>query len=760
MVIKGKLFSREKVILLLIQFIILSAAVLYWLFNRGHALQKTFTLDEFLVADSTVVAEDVTTDEIMSQGGVFLETPPLSLDRGVYQIEIHYNANRRGSTVSAHSSSLEESEFHCAVIQLHPNLHHTTIMLELTKPADDVVISADFSGDGYISITNVAVFETSARYKRVLFYAFLLCLLLALIYAFIRSNNSTRGVMLALAGIFGLSSFLIFRDHLLYGDDLFYHLLRIEGIQTGISQGIFPVKIHPVWAQDYGYAVGVFYGNLALYFPAFLRLLGFSVQTAWQFLIGAINLGTVIAFYLSFRRMFHSRLLGILASMLGCLNNYRLIDVYRRAAVGECLSILLFPLILLSFYLIFMETDEKNWVKHSFLTAFSLTGLIQSHVVSCEMVFFIVLTACLIMLRRVFQKYIFRSLTLAAFLSILLNLGFLVPFLDFYNEEILIGSPQWEGCSNDLQAVSLDPLQLFTLIEKNPSPNAYGPAYGIGPAFGAGILLFLLLLVLRVKKCRDDRNFYPALLCFFLGGSLLFMSTKLFPWNALAGTGSIAEKLCHTIEFPWRLLAPGATLLTFSFCYIVSAVQKHFTKPALGGAAVFVCLALPLLLSCVWFLSENARNRPARYIYATEDLDTMLLSSRDFLPTVTDPDKIEAGQINLSEGVSLSAYAKRGTDIQGHVSTGGTEGFIDFPLNYYRYYLCVDASGQSLPVSSGGNGMVRVTFPAAYENDIHIAFREPFHWRIAECFSLICCLGSIAALYMCLGKSRNAERPA
>ncbi len=747
---RRKIRPNGKILLLSAQLILLAAAVLFWLCNRGNALQKTFTPDEYIVTESTVITEDVTVDDTMSQAGIFMETPALSLEKGLYQIEIGYNANHTGSSVTASSATLDETQLHCAVGRLNPNLHHITLMLELTRDADDVVISCNFSGEGYLSITSMGIFETSAIYKRTMFYAFLLCLLLTLIYLFIRGGKAEKGVLLALTGIFVISSYFLFSDHLLYGDDLFYHLLRIEGIQKGMSYGSFPVKIHPVWAYDYGYAVGVFYGDLALYFPAMLRLLGFSVQTAYKFLVGAINLGTIVAFYFSFRHMFHSRQLGILGCILGSLNFYRLVDVYKRAAIGECLGILFFPLVLLSFYLIFMETDEKNWKKHAILTALSLSGLVQSHILSCEITAVIILFCCLVLVRKVFRKYIFRTLVLAAFLSVILNTGFLVPLLDFYNAEILIGSPEWEGCTTgSLQSSGLDPLQIFTQISKNADPKLRlsgifpSPAYGIGLTFGIGILLFILLLVLRVKKCRSDKNFYPALLCFCMGCILLFMSSNRFPWDALSSISPLAERLCYSIEFPWRLLAPAATLLSFSICYVISAFYKHWNKAAaLATAAV---LAVLLLLNAVWFICDRAQNSPLRYIYATEDLDTMLLSTNDYLPTVTDPDEIYEGWFSLINITSFDDYTKRGTEIRCHVTAGAEGGYIDFPLNYYRYYQCTDDTGRTLPVSSGQNGMLRVTLPADYDGNIHVVFKEPLHWRMAECISLAACLGILFA---------------
>ena len=758
--------KRDKLILLLIQIAVMAVAVLYWLANRGNAFRKTFTLEEYLVSDSAVVAQDVTTDETMFQGGIFMETPALSLDRGVYQVDIDYNANRPDSRILIESASLEESRIFmesagpedsripCATTRLNPNLHHVTLSLELNDAADDIVISADFSGNGYLSITDVSVSETSAIYKRTLFYAFLLCLLIFVIYIFIRSDRAAKGVILALACIFTISCCLLFGDHLLYADDLFFHLLRIEGLQKGLHSGIFPVKIYPVMAQDYGYAVGVFYGDLALYFPALLRLLGFSVQSAYKFFIGALNLGTVIISYISFRRMFHSRFSGILGCAFCTLSHYRLLDIYCRAAVGECLGIMFFPLVLLSFYLIFMETTEQNWWKHALLTAFSMTGLIQSHILSCEIVFFIILITCVVFIRLVLQKYRFLALLSAVAMTIILNLGFLVPFLDFYKEDILITSPQWKErtAGRNIQSVGLDVNQLFTLVRKNavsepPDPDKFlMPQYGIGMVFVAGIVLFLILLAFQCIKRRPDKNFFPALFCLVMGCVTLFMSTNLFPWDALSNMGALAEKLCYSLQFPWRMLAPCSVFLSFTMCYSISFLRKQWNMHIAVAATMF--LAVLLLLNCTWFFLGRNRTGTPHYIYATEDLDTMLLGTNDYFPTNTNVDGIEAGRINQSYINSYDSYTKSGTEIQCHVSAGAQDSYLEFPLNYYKYYICTDDSGQFLPVSSGNNGMLRVSFPEGFDGNILVTFREPLHWRVAEGISLTAGLGSIFVLLL------------
>jgi len=733
-------------IILLLQFFILAAAVLLWLSNHGKGFHKTFSPEEFLVSDNAAVSQDVTVDEHMAEAGAFLHTPALSLERGVYQVHVGYNADRTGNKISV-ASELPQ-QLHCpSAIALNPRLHDVTFELELTKDADSIVLESFFSGEGYLSITDVSVAETGALSRRRLFYAFLLCAGLEILYFFYRSVWKRRVIMLALCGILLFISYPLYGDSILYGDDLYYHLLRIEGIAKGLSMHIFPVKIHPVWAHDYGYAVGVFYGDLALYFPAVLRLFGFSVQTAYKFFLFAVNLGTILTAYFSFRRIFQSRRIGLLGCLVYNMAYFRLIDLYRRAAVGEYLSLMFFPLILLSFYLIFTNVNDKNRKKYILLTAFSLTGIVQSHILSCEIALFLILFVSLIMLPRLFERRIFSTLALSAALVLLLNSGFLVPLLDYYGEDILISSSQWVGCTNNgnFQSSGLPLSQLITLLQPYTDPETFlpgnmpSPGYGIGLVFYIGIVLLVILLLFCPPQCRQNPNFVPALLCLGTGVSFLLFSTDIFPWNPIIKSSTVANKLILSLEFPWRFLAPATLMLTFVLCFTASVLEKLRPAGLFTGLSI-LCLTLSLL-TAVWFFSDRDTNSVRRNIYATEQLDTTLLSTNDYLPTTTDPDEIEEGRVNQYNIISLEAYRKEGTQISCHVNVGDGEGFIDFPLIYYKYYQCtVPETGASLPVNAGYNNMVRVTFPANFSGNIQIAFQEPLHWRLAELLSLFTAL--------------------
>lgn len=759
--------TRPVFVLMAVQLLILLAAFLSWYIHRGKLFQQSFRLDEYIVSKNTVVIEDVTTDETMNGGGTFMRTPEIALARGTYSIYVDYNANAADSSVHAESSQVSSLDIHCPDITLNPAYHTAVLSLDLSRGVEDFTVSASFSGKGYLSITGIRVIETTDRYKRNMVRAFALCLLLDLLYLFRKSDTSSRRVILALTAIFGITCCPFYADYLTAGHDIPFHLLRIEGLAKGLSDHVFPVKIHPVWARDHGYAVGVMYGNAFLYFPALLRRFGYSIQSAYKLYAAAINLGTVVISYFMFKKMFRSKKIGLLGCLVYSLSIYRLVDTYTRAAVGEYTAMMFFPVILCGFYLSFTEATKGNWQKPAILTALGITGLIQSHVLSCEMAAFVILPACLILIKRVCRRYTFAALASAALLAVLLNLGFLVPFLDYYKAGLYITSEQWAGSTiGFFQENGLFPVQLFTLFG-----HAVGSAWQIqagvskevtismGIIFLLGLLLFFSLLLCHNRECRACRNFIPACVCTALGCLLLYMSTCYFPWDAIASLGGPVNDLVYSLEFPWRLLAPATALLTFSCCFAVSAFYDIYGRAT--AYPLLLSMLTLLAVNCGWFLYHYIFSVEPYHVYATYELDSMTMYSYDYLPEGTNPEDITDNLI-IQEGITaFDSYEKQGTKILCSITAENSGGYIDFPLNYYKYYVCRDAAtGEELEVSPGYNSMLRVTFPAAYSGSVTIAFQEPLHWRLSECLSLLTLLGlGCYLLYLRYRSVRQAEEP-
>lgn len=760
-----KLCSKCKLeyIVVACQILILATAFFIYLINRGNAYQKDFTWSELELENHVTVQEKLVVNGASASEeseGRFMSTAPFSLDKGIYRIQVDYDTDSEGGRIRVSTGEMANINWNSTPAVLSPNSNTAYVTLELIQPCDEVVIKAYFESDGTLTLNKFSIYETSALYKQNLFHALMLCVVIGFGYYFSKSDGKRRQIILALSGIFLISCYPLFSDSLIAGDDIPFHLLRIEGIAAGLSQRVFPVKIHPVWAQDYGYAVGVFYGDFALYFPALLRLLGFSIQTAFKYFVALMQLATVVVAYFTFKRMFHSEKGGILGSLLYSLSLYRLVDVYTRASVGEFTAMLFFPIVFCGFYLIFMESDRTNWWKHSMITALGLTGLIQSHILSCEMTVLFVVITCVLLIRLVIKPYKFLALASGAVLTLLLNLGFLVPFLSYFNENITIHSSEWTGSTNGaIQDTGLFPTQLFTLFQKSLG-GTWGSAegisneatFGMGIAFLLGIGVFLYLAGCHHKECMKNCNFKPACFSLGLGCLALWMSTCYFPWDSLAASSPLLDKLIVSVEFPWRMLAPATVLLTFVSCYAFS--QLTFSVKEHGKSIVIGCVAL-LLINAGWYFYDLCFTSDPYQVYDTYELDTMAMYSNDYLPAGTNTDLIVEGKV-LFENISIDSYSKMGTKILCHVTAEDKNGFIDFPLNYYEDYHCsVLESGDELEVSAGTNNMVRISVPADFNGSLEISFKEPLSWRISEILSFLTLLGCIAIYGFCIFKEKS-----
>lgn len=731
-------------ILLLCQFLIMAIACGNYLSNRGKAFSKIYTPSDFtLEAGEYREADGIVIEDTHGHTGSFLKFTE-SLGRGVYLVRINYTTNSEGNKLLASASLNSDMDCHTAPVTLEPGVSTAHLTLELKQPCDEVLFEASFNGEGYLTISEISIHETSSYYKKNIFHALCLCILLTICYIFCLSDKAGRGTMLGLTTIFLLSCYPLQSLYLNGGHDLTFHLLRIEGIYHGLLQGSFPVKIHPVWAKDYGYAVGVFYGDAALYFPAFLRLIGFSIQSAYTYFTAFINLLTVLISYFSFRGIFSDKKAGMTGCALYTFSLYRLADVYTRAAVGEYTALAFLPLVLYGFYLVFTaEEPRKHWFKNAALIALGLTGVISSHVLSCLMIAAFVLPTCILLFRKVRQPFTFLSLGSAALLTLVMNLGFFVPFLDFYDASIYINSPEWGAeAGSSIQSLGMYPTQLLGLIQPAVGGNwttsagvRNEMAYSLGLPVTLCVLLFLYLAFCCQHKEGKTPLFRASLLCCFLGLLAVFMSSCYFPWDFLSSLGSLSGTVVSALQFPWRFLAIATCLLMVPACYGITHAEQFLSGT--GAGVILGALASLFVVSSGWFFYDFVFSGTPVNLYDTYELNSMSMYSYEYLPTGTNPGEITAGMVNFTDGVSITGYTKNGTHIACHVTTR-EQSTIEFPLNCYKHYRCRDVNTkEGHVVEPGYNNMLKVTLPANYSGDIEIDFHEPLLWRISEAISFL-----------------------
>ena len=541
-----------------------------------------------------------------------------------------------------------------------------------------------------------------------------------------------------------LSSYPIFSPYLYEGHDLNFHLMRIEGVKDGLLAGEFPVRIQPTWLRGNGYAASIFYGDLFLYYPAILRLMGFSVIFSYYAYVLMINVLTFVITYFCAKGYSKSRYIGFLGATVYTLAPYRLTCIFVRAAVGEYTAMAFIPLIFYGLYCIAYnepedDKEKKSWV---FLVC-GFSGVIQSHIITCEIVGVLFAIMCLMLWRKLIKKLRLFALVKGAIWSVIVNASFLVPFINY----MIIGgiNVTEENSYPYIQTEGILGSQLFSIF-----PHAYGETYGIvegmninemslciGLPFMIGILLSLLYYIKGKKE--DKQEYKRNITILLMSGILIFMSTVYFPWDWLVEQGKLMVFMVKNIQFPWRLLGIISFLLSFVVCSIVVMIYKaNFTT----GKQVVLLIGTASIIVGGYFMSSLVTYNNTLVIKDESQIDDYGVMGAEYLPTTVSMSLLTTDGLSHSEAIKVNSYLKRGITVQLNLINNSNESQnISVPLIYYFGYKAKDLSTKkSLEIISGENGNVTCVIPGLYSGVVEIGFKAPIYWRAAEISSLIGCL--------------------
>ena len=100
------------------------------------------------------------------------------------------------------------------------------------------------------------------------------------------------------------------------GEDLWYHLLRIESIKTSILDGQFPVRISSLFMNGYGYATSLCYPEFFLYIPAFFRILGLGIADSLNLFLALTVVGCYASAYFCAKGITKDKRTALLAAVI------------------------------------------------------------------------------------------------------------------------------------------------------------------------------------------------------------------------------------------------------------------------------------------------------------------------------------------------------------------------------------------------------------------------------------------------------------
>lgn len=671
--------------------------------------------------------------ESVARSGIIASTPELVVNRGKYRVDFKFETDGDGNVLELWEQGSKVAGW---TLDSGENLFSTEFTL--SKDAKQLAFKMNYGGSGSFTVKEIILTPDTLFYTDTYFMIalFLLCALAGyLLYQRHLENPLAQDKLIdacIIAGVALLATSPMFSTYLYNGDDLCYHLARIEGIKDGILDGQIPVIIMPDGLKGNGY-LNAMYPYLFLYIGAFLRICRVSIGLSYKMIIFLANLGSAVCAYYAFRSMSKSRRTVILAVVLYTLTPYRFTNIFSRGDLGETLALTFWPLVIAGMYHILLGNREK-W----YYLTLGFSGILQSHILSVMFVMGFCVISALVFAGDILKEKRYLEIGKAAGVTVLLNLWFLVPFLYYYFQKNL-GTDvlRWSGYfeqsinpSNLTQTLSLYNKQYFSL--------------GL-PLLGcAGI--GVLHLVCDKKKNWGRRDCY-LLYLLVLGCILTYMITGYFPSMKMRESAFL-NSIMTMLQFPWRFLGPASAC--FLFVGAIWLSESEILKPYKN-----LVFALFIGLNLLTILSIPTDNTHMPYedagVTASKGHDSKMAANIGiFYPHEWRLNGIEDEQLTTSviasdlNHVQVLGYHKEGTKVQTRYLADEAGEYLELPVLNYAGYRAYDENGKKLEIIEGNQQRIRIMLTGdGEEHMIYLRFGPVAGFVIADILSALTIAGWI-----------------
>ena len=277
-------------------------------------------------------------------------------------------------------------------------------------------------------------------------------------------------------------------------------------------------------------------------------------------------------------RQFSGKSLSLIGALVYVYAPYRAVDLYIRGAIGEIVSFIFLPLIILSLVKIY-QAGSFGWIGTGGL---ALASLVLSHNITAYMFFpFVGLLIILQFFLTSSKKQYFAKVGLMIFLGFLTSIFFWLPALI---ESDLV---KYDTVFN-----FVDHFPTFLqLITPYWGYGASVPGPGDGMSFflgGANILILIggfLLFIFKYKEIENQKKVFIVWALSAIAVAIFLMNYRsIIVWNKFP--------LLPYFQFPWRFLI----LTTFFIPLLLVIFEKLRMKRYL-----FIILSLIVMLPAMFY---------------------------------------------------------------------------------------------------------------------------------------------------------------
>lgn len=642
----------------------------------------------------TVLGENVQDQLIESEGYTEYSGEELKLIPGVYQVRMkaHLEEGQSFFAEFRHNGTYFKALRNNGAA-LMPSEAEKRFYVYVLDKVSTAYIYCRFAGTDANVQFSLEVYRTSIGNRLLLFMV--LCFYAALdFFLWFRRRILAGSITAKQQSVFWtltigtlLAFFPYLTDYISITGDIGYHLSRIAFLKDALQQGTaFPVRMQGTWLDGHGYATSIFYGDLFLYVPACLMWLGFSIMTAYKIFVFIVLAASAWIGYHCLYQCLKDTYAALFGSMMYLLAPYRIFNIYNRGAVGEYLAMTFLPLICCGMYLLYSkEPASRDYGKYKWYLIWGMSALLQSHIITTEMVTMLMALICVALWRKTFRKKTFIQLLETVGIVLLLNMFFWLPLVsmmqaDRYQFQTWIQKELING------TVLAGALQLL--------PNKGGAQTGMWNCepiqLGAAALLMLfayLLWRIRGRKVGKACRSFAILTVL-----TLVLSTQYIPWNMIMELPVIGF-FVGSLQFPFRWMAPASFFAAaFSAFFLLELRKEELYSKMLTGIA-----ALVVFFSAVYHVNDCAFQAAPIFLYNAENIGTTGIVNGEWLLEGVDRAELTFHEPAAEAGLVWKDYEKNGTSVDIFLENDTSQTrYLELPLTGYKGYKAEDMRGAVL----------------------------------------------------------------
>ncbi len=496
------------------------------------------------------------------------------------------------------------------------------------------------------------------------------------------------------------------------GHDFHFHYTRFNALIEALNDGRFPYYIDYTAANGYGYFTSAFYCDLILVPFAFIGTFTNTIF-AYQSMLFVMTIFTGIFMYISVNKIYNSSYAASVSGILYAFAYYRLLDIYRRGALGESLSFTFVPVIFLGLYHI-IKGDYRKW----YILALGFTGIIFCHVISSVLMF---ITAIIILL--IYIKPLIREPKRIIYLCLsgLVTLALIAYYLYPLVEQMLSNTfyYQTKAVISDIDAQK----QVYEIIRGLFSGIIYHTKIFIP---GTGVIL-TILICLRFFIRKKSKALQSIDIGLLIGLFYIFASSVYFPWHIFP-----FNKLGF-IQLPWRLYEFSTFFFALAGGYYFSLILESNLKKFLG--MIFL-----MLLTVFMIVGESKNYRSVTTMRV--DLEPTIgmdyhLGMMEYLPQrIPSPWYIELRGNNIYHNdnntrISNLKKEKGITSLDVNVTN---RDILELPLTYYKGYTA-SLNGKEISTNQSYHGLLEI--PVNESGTIKVIYSGTFTQKVSPYITLI-----------------------